>query len=192
MKKMMTLLLGMLSAMAVLPAQENVFWFDKPATYWEEALPIGNGRIGAMIYGGTDVEEIQLNEDTISTGGPYENWHPKALENLPKIRELIFAGRYDEAQQLGDETFVSPVGEEMSYQTAGSLKIAFRGRGGEVSGYRRELDLERAVVRTRYTVDGVEYVRRKWIGAGQPVPPEGSAVSLVYEEDRPEKVRLAE
>ena len=158
MKRTITLLLGMLSVAGMLSAQTNTFWFDKPAAHWEEALPIGNGRIGAMIFGGTDVEEIQLNEDTISSGGPYENWHPKALENLPRMRELIFAGQYDEAQKLGDETFVSPVGEEMSYQTAGSLKIAFSGRSGEVSGYRRELDLERAVVRTSYTVDGVDYV----------------------------------
>ena len=84
MKRTITLLLGMLSVAGMLSAQTNTFWFDKPAAHWEEALPIGNGRIGAMIFGGTDVEEIQLNEDTISSGGPYENWHPKALENLPR------------------------------------------------------------------------------------------------------------
>ena len=155
---MITLLLGMLSAMAVLPAQTNTFWFDKPAAHWEEALPIGNGRIGAMIFGGTDVEEIQLNEETISTGGPYENWNPNGLKNLQKVRDLIFAGAYEEAQDLAEANFLSPVGEEMSYQTAGSVKIAFPGRTGEVTDYRRELDLERAVVRTSYKVDGVEYV----------------------------------
>ena len=155
MKKLMTLLLGVLAAVA-LPAQ-NVFWFDKPASYWEEALPIGNGRIGAMIFGGTDTEEIQLNEETISTGGPYENWNPNGLKNLQKIRDLIFSGQYEEAQKLGDENFLSPVGEEMAYQTAGSVKIAFPERGA-VTDYRRELDLERAVVRTSYKADGVEYV----------------------------------
>ena len=100
MKKLTTLLLGILAAVAALQAQ-NVFWFDKPASYWEEALPIGNGRIGAMIFGGTDTEEIQLNEETISTGGPYENWNPNGLKNLQKIRELIFAGEYEAAQKLG-------------------------------------------------------------------------------------------
>ena len=160
MRKLLTLLLGLAAAMAALQAQPstNVFWFDKPASYWEEALPVGNGRIGAMIFGGTDTEEIQLNEETISTGGPYENWNPNGLKNLQKVRDLIFAGEYEEAQKLGDENFLSPVGEEMSYQTAGSVKIAFPERKGEVSGYRRELDLERAVVRTTYQVDGVEYV----------------------------------
>ena len=160
MKKLTTLILGALSAACCLSAQtpKNVFWFDKPATYWEEALPIGNGRIGAMVYGGTEVEEIQLNEETISTGGPYENWNPKGLQSLAKIRELIFSGQYEAAQKLGDEDFLSPVGEEMSYQTAGSLKIKFRDRSGEVSDYRRELDLERAVVRTSYRIGGTEYV----------------------------------
>ena len=156
MKKLTTFLLGVLASVAALPAQ-NVFWFDKPASYWEEALPIGNGRIGAMIFGGTDTEEIQLNEETISTGGPYENWNPNGLKNLQKIRDLIFSGQYEEAQKLGDENFLSPVGEEMAYQTAGSVKIAFPERGA-VSDYRRELDLERAVVRTSYKADGVEYV----------------------------------
>ena len=158
MKRLTTLLLGLLSAAAALSAQTNTFWFDKPAAHWEEALPIGNGRIGAMIFGGTDVEEIQLNEETISTGGPYENWNPNGLKNLQKVRDLIFAGAYEEAQDLAEATFLSPVGEEMSYQTAGSVKIAFPGRKGEVTDYRRELDLERAIVRTSYKVDGVEYV----------------------------------
>ena len=160
MKKVKILLLGILTVSSCMPEQtpKNSYWFDRPAVWWEEALPIGNGRIGAMIYGGTEVEEIQLNEETISSGGPYENWNPKGLQNLARIRELIFSGRYEAAQQLGDEYFLSPVGEEMTYQTAGSLKIRFRDRGGEVSDYRRELDLERAVVRTGYKIGDVEYV----------------------------------
>ncbi len=160
MRKILTLLAAGCAAIACLHAQtpKNVIWFDKPAQAWEEAWPVGNGRIGAMVFGGTEVEEFQLNEETISTGGPYENWNPKGLQNLQKMRDLVFAGKYDEAQKLGDENFLSPVGEEMSYQTAGSLKMRFAGRGGEVSDYRRELDIDRAVVRTSYKVDGVEYV----------------------------------
>ena len=159
MKRLMTLLLGVLATVA-LPAQtpKNVLWFDKPASAWEEAWPVGNGRIGAMVYGGTEVEELQLNEETISAGGPYENWNPKGPAALPKIRELIFSGQYQAAQDLGGETLLSPVGEEMHYQTAGSLKIRFAGREGKVTDYRRELDIDRAVVRTSYKVDGVEYV----------------------------------
>ncbi|MBO6237798.1 MAG: glycoside hydrolase family 95 protein, partial [Bacteroidales bacterium] len=159
MKRLMTLLLGVLATVA-LPAQtpKNILWFDKPASAWEEAWPVGNGRIGAMVYGGTEVEELQLNEETISAGGPYENWNPKGPAALPKIRELIFSGQYQAAQDLGGETLLSPVGEEMHYQTAGSLKIRFAGREGKVTDYRRELDIDRAVVRTSYKVDGVEYV----------------------------------
>ena len=160
MKRFLTLLAALVASWGCLVAQPsaNKLWFDKPASYWEEAWPVGNGRIGAMVFGGTEVEELQLNEETISTGGPYENWNPEGRQYLQEIRELIFAGRYDEAQKLGDEHFLSPVGEEMSYQTAGSLKIRFLGRSGEVTDYRRELDLDRAVVRTSYKVDGVEYV----------------------------------
>jgi alpha-L-fucosidase 2 len=160
MKRFLTLLAALVASWSCLAAQTPncPLWFDRPASYWEEAWPVGNGRIGAMVYGGTEVEELQLNEETISTGGPYENWNPEGLQHLQEIRDLIFAGRYDEAQKLGDAHFLSPVGEEMSYQTAGSLKIRFLGRSGEVSDYRRELDLDRAVVRTSYKVDGVEYV----------------------------------
>ena len=158
-KPLTTLLLGLLAAVsASAQPSSNVFWFDKPASYWEEALPVGNGRIGAMVFGGTDTEELQLNEETISTGGPYENWNPNGLKNLQKVRDLIFAGAYEEAQDLAEANFLSPVGEEMSYQTAGSVKIAFPARSGAVTDYRRELDLDRAVVTTRYRVDGVEYV----------------------------------
>ena len=132
MKRFLTLLAALVASWGCLVAQPsaNKLWFDKPASYWEEAWPVGNGRIGAMVFGGTEVEELQLNEETISTGGPYENWNPEGRQYLQEIRELIFAGRYDEAQKLGDEHFLSPVGEEMSYQTAGSLKIRFLGRSG--------------------------------------------------------------
>jgi len=160
MKRFLTLLAALVASWSCLSAQtpKHSLWFDKPAGAWEEAWPVGNGRIGAMVFGGTETEELQLNEETISTGGPYENWNPNGLQNLQKIRELIFSGQYDAAQKLGDENFLSPVGEEMSYQTAGSLKIRFLGREGEVTDYRRELDIDRAVVRTSYKVGGVEYV----------------------------------
>ena len=110
MKKLITLLLGLLAAVLALSAQapKNVLWFDKPAQAWEEAWPVGNGRIGAMVYGGTAEEEIQLNEETISTGGPYENWNPNGLKNLQKIRDLIFAGRYEDAQKLGALIRIEP------------------------------------------------------------------------------------
>ena len=75
-------------------------WYKRPAMFWTEALPVGNGRLGAMVYGRTDIEEIQLNEDTVWTGGPYDPSNPEALTALPEVRKLVFAGKFREAQEL--------------------------------------------------------------------------------------------
>src|SRR5262245_21285213 len=84
----------------VAPSQPLILWYDKPAAEWTEALPIGNGRLGAMVFGGTEVERLQLNEDTLFAGGPYDQNNPRALEALPEARQLIFAGKYQEAHDL--------------------------------------------------------------------------------------------
>ncbi|MBQ7214178.1 MAG: glycoside hydrolase family 95 protein [Bacteroidales bacterium] len=144
----------------VCPARENVLRYETPAAYWEEALPIGNGRIGAMVYGDPQEEQFQLNEETIWSGAPYENWNPDALQNLPEVRRLLFEGKYMDAQNLADTTFLSPVGEEMQYQTAGTLRLRFGDR--EVTGYRRELDLDRAVVRVTYKVGEVTFTEESF------------------------------
>ena len=80
--------------------QAPVLWYDSPAEYWEEALPLGNGRLGAMVYGNPVNEEIQLNEETISAGAPYKNYNPETKNYLSEIRQLIFEGKYPEAQTL--------------------------------------------------------------------------------------------
>lgn len=134
-----------------------LLWFDRPADYWEEALPIGNGRVAAMIFGGTDSSRYQLNEETVSAGQPYSNYNPKGLKALPEMRRLIFEGRSDEAERIGNECIISPVGREMAYQTVGSLNITYSGRSGSVTDYRRELDIDRAIATTSYKVGGVEY-----------------------------------
>lgn len=140
-------------------AQENpVLWYDKPAQYWEEALPLGNGRLGAMVYGNPSREEIQLNEETVSAGSPYKNYNPEAKEALATIRQLIFEGKYPEAQQLAGEKILSKKGFGMPYQTVGSLRLNFSGHEN-YTNFRRELDLDRAVATTSYTVSGVEYKR---------------------------------
>ena len=82
-------------------------WYDRPAARWEEALPLGNGRLGVMVYGGCGREELQLNEETIWAGGPHNNVNPAAREALPEVRRLIFEGRYKEAFDLCDENFLS-------------------------------------------------------------------------------------
>lgn len=133
-------------------------WYDRPAYIWEEALPIGNGRIGAMVFGGTAEETIQLNEETLWTGGPNTNANPQAREAIPEIRKLLFAGKYREAQDLVDEKVISKTNHGMVYQPVGNLVLRFPGHE-KAEEYSRELDIAEAITRTRYTVEGVEYTR---------------------------------
>ena len=132
-------------------------WYAQPAKVWVEALPLGNGRLGVMTYGGTTTEELQLNEETFWAGGPHRNDSPTALENLPRVRQLIFAGQNREAQNLINKTFLTRTWG-MPYQTIGSLLLHFDGHDG-ATDYRRELDLERAVATTTYKVGDVSYKR---------------------------------
>lgn len=131
--------------------------YDRPASVWEEALPLGNSRLGVMLYGKPDKEELQLNEETIWAGKPYRNDNPGALNVLQQVRELIFSGKNKDAENLINQNFVTSR-HGMPYQTAGSVKINFRGHENYTS-YSRELDLNKAIAVTRYTVNGVEYQR---------------------------------
>ena len=133
-------------------------WYDKPAKIWEEALPIGNGRLGAMIYGNPSKEEFQLNEGTLWAGQPYRNENPGSLEALPVIRQLIFDGKLKEAETLVNQKMISKRSQGMPYETAGSLFLEFPGHENYTNFY-RELNLETATTTTRYVVDGVTYVR---------------------------------
>jgi alpha-L-fucosidase 2 len=140
-------------------AQKNLtMWYDKPAVYWEEALPIGNGSLGAMLYGTPSLEEVQLNEETVSTGSPYENYNPNAKAHLAEMRELIFQGRSPEAQKLAEKYILSENGFGQPYQAVGDLWLKFAGHE-KFTDYRRELDLDKAVTTTSYTVNGVRYKR---------------------------------
>ena len=146
-------------------------WYTKPASFWEEALPIGNGRLGAMVYGGMLHEEIQLNEESIWTGGPHNNVNMNAKDSLDKIRQLIFEGRNEEAQRLCGPSICSPGPNGMAYQTVGSLHFDFDLRGYDANSdveqiekhsktkYYRDLNISDAVATTRFTVDGVTYTR---------------------------------
>lgn len=141
-----------------LSAQKLKLRYDRPAKKWEEALPLGNSRIGAMVYGIPQREEIQLNEETIWAGGPYRNDNSEALKALPQVRQLVFEGKNGEANQLLNRTFFTQT-HGMPFQTAGSVMLRFPGHEN-YDNYYRELDIERAVAFTRYTVDGVEYTRQ--------------------------------
>ncbi len=133
-------------------------WYEQPANQWEEALPLGNGRLGAMVHGGIGQENLQLNEDTFWAGGPHNNLNLAAPESLPTIRQLISSGKYTEASDLAEKTITSQGANGMPYQTAGNLLIDFPTHKN-AKNYYRELDISNAVARTRYTLGDVTYTR---------------------------------
>ena len=139
-------------------AQEYKLWYDTPAHVWTEALPLGNGRLGAMVFGNPAIEHIQLNEETIWAGQPNNNANPDALENIPKVRQLVFEGKYQEAQTLATEKVMAKTNSGMPYQSFGDLHISFPGHA-RYSNYYRELSLDSARTVVRYDVDGVTYQR---------------------------------
>lgn len=151
-----------------LPAQSQLkLYYKAPAERWAEALPIGNSKLGAMVYGGIGREELQLNEETFWAGGPYRNDNPAAYANLEEVRRLVFAGKNREAQDLIEKTFYTQA-HGMPYLTLGSLVI--HGQNPEqVSDYYRELDLEKAVVSTGYRVGQTHFHREVFASLADPV-----------------------
>ena len=148
-------------------AQSNhVLWYDEPADNWNEALPIGNGRIGAMLYGGEKVDQIQLNEETVWAGSPGNNIAKDYYQDVESIRELLFNGKYTEAQQKALEVFPKNTPDNtnygMPYQTVGNIKLAFKNHN-KISNFRRELNIENAVAKVSYLADGVQYNRQYFV-----------------------------
>src|SRR5690349_9332352 len=134
-------------------------WYNKPAgKTWENALPIGNGRLGAMVYGNVEKETIQLNEHTLWSGSPNRNDNPLSLDSLPLIQQLIFEGKQKDAERLANKVIVSKKSHGQMFQPLGSLQLAFEGHE-TYRNYHRELDIEKAVTKTSYTVNGVTYTR---------------------------------
>ena len=137
-------------------AQQHKLWYAQPATHWLEALPVGNSHLGAMIYGGTDTEEIQLNEETFWSGSPHNNNSTESLEYLPEVRRLIFEGKEGEAAKLLDQHFMKgPHG--MRFLPLGSLKLSLGHQ--DVQKYERTLNLGDATATTSYICNGVKYER---------------------------------
>jgi alpha-L-fucosidase 2 len=159
-KKTCTLIVLLSCSIYSLSAQTSTYklWYDKPAQVWTEALPLGNGRLGAMVFGNPASEQIQLNEATIWAGSPNNNPNPEALPNIPKIRELVFAGKYFEAQTLATQKVMSATNQGMPYQPFGDLRISFPGHT-RYTDYYRDLNLDSACTSVRYKVDGVTYKR---------------------------------
>ena len=157
MKRIITSILFSAFVTLTIQAQQHLLWYDKPATHWLQALPIGNSHLGAMIYGDVKTEEIQLNEETFWSGSPYYNNSPESKAHLQEVRQLIFEGKEKEAHALIDQYFIKgPHG--MRFLPVGSVKLAFH-RKDNTSSYRRQLNLGTALATTQYTLDGVTYRR---------------------------------
>ncbi|MBL9193857.1 MAG: glycoside hydrolase family 95 protein [Opitutaceae bacterium] len=133
-------------------------WYAQPAVKWEEALPVGSGRLGAMVFGRTATERIQFNEDTLWTGKPHDYVRAGSAEALPEVRRLLLEGRIKEAETLGRSRLLSDPVRQKAYQPFGDLWLEFPGHE-TVTDYRRELDLDRAVATTTYRVGGVTFRR---------------------------------
>jgi alpha-L-fucosidase 2 len=143
------------------PAKPLSLWYDAPATQWVEALPVGNGRLGAMEFGGTVHDRIQFNESTVWTGGPHDYARPGASRYLTAIRELLYAHRQREAEELAQVHFMSAPLKQRAYQAFGDLRLDILGiDSSAVSEYRRELDLDSAVATTRFRAGGVGITRQ--------------------------------
>ena len=155
------------SVVSIISAAETgppVLWYDRPAVKWVEALPLGNGRLGTMMFGGLDQERLQLNEGTLWAGGPYDPVNPDAKAALPEVRRLVNEAKYREAASLiSAKVMAKPLGQ-MPYQTVGDLLLSFPD-ATNAQNYRRDLNLDTAVASVSYTVDGVRYTREAFASA---------------------------
>jgi alpha-L-fucosidase 2 len=149
--------LALLATASLLSASPDLtLRYTRPAAEWVEALPVGNGRLGAMVFGGIHQERLQLNEDTLWAGGPYDPANPEALAALPEVRRLIAAGEHEAAQKLAQQKLMSRPLRQMPYQTLGDLMFTFSG-GEPAATYARELDLDTAVATTRLTIGNSQW-----------------------------------
>jgi alpha-L-fucosidase 2 len=160
MKKIISIFLLFLSSVSYSQGKQNLkLLYNTPAgRVWENALPIGNGRLGAMIYGNVEKETIQLNEHTVWSGSPNRNDNVLAIDSLAAIRKLIFEGKQKDAEKIANRAIISKTSHGQKFEPVGSLQLTFNGHNN-FSNYNRELDIERAVTKTTYTVGDVTYTR---------------------------------
>jgi alpha-L-fucosidase 2 len=140
------------------PAGRMVLWYRQPAGLWVEALPVGNGRLGAMVFSGVVHERLQLNEDTVWDGYTRDVSNPAALAALPEIRRLLFEGKNEEATKLAGQTMMGIPQRIKSYQPLGDLLLEFPAMAA-VDNYRRDLDLDTGIAATRYEAGGATFTR---------------------------------
>jgi alpha-L-fucosidase 2 len=160
---MRTFILLLLAGLAAF-GQQPTLWYQQPAAKWTEALSLGNGRLGAMLFGGVEAEHLQLNEDTIWTGERRNRQNPSAAAAIPEIRRLLAQGRPDEAQKLAEDAVVSIPKKLPVYQPLGDLHLRFHPASAPAT-YRRELNLADGIARVTYSAGGVTYVREAFISA---------------------------
>ncbi|TWT91043.1 hypothetical protein Mal64_14420 [Pseudobythopirellula maris] len=138
---------------------EQELWYATPAQQWTEALPVGNGRLGAMVFGGAQEARVQFNEDSLWSGGPHDYAHPGAHEHLAEIRRLLLEGKQREAEELASREFMSVPIRQCNYLPFGDVTLRFPEQA-EANDYRRSLDLDRAITTTTYKSEGVRFKRR--------------------------------
>ncbi len=167
-------------AVSPLKDKSRVLWYKQAAKVWTEALPIGNGRLGAMVYGGINKEHLQLNEETLWTGGPHAYDNPDAYAYLSKVRELLNQEAYSDAESLAEKMMGVPK-YQMAYQPFGDLFLTFQNKGN-VTNYRRELDMRNAETNVSYSLDGARFTRKTF--ASYP----DQAIVMRLECDQPGKI----
>ncbi|TCM78454.1 alpha-L-fucosidase 2 [Rhizobium sp. BK068] len=160
---------------------DNLLWYDSPARLWTDALPLGNGRLGAMVFGDPLSERLQINESTFWAGGPYQPVNPEAFDHLQEVRELVFAGSYAEAEALAEKHLMARPIKQMSYQPIGDLRIDLLHPDG-VTEYRRTLDLDTATATISYVAGGTRFVRDAFVS------PVDGILALRLWADRPNSV----
>jgi alpha-L-fucosidase 2 len=142
--------------------QDKVLWYGQPAEKWLEAMPLGNGLIGAMVFGGLQRERIALNEGTFWSGRPHDYDNPEAFKYFPQIRDLVFAGKFQEAEKMADEHFYGIPAAQQAFQPVGDLVLSFDGADNPTN-YRRELDMETGVAKVIYQVGDVLFTRELFV-----------------------------
>ena len=166
-------------------AAENLLWYRQPAKQWNEALPIGNGRLGAMIFGGVAEERLQINEDTIWAGEKRDRLNPAGPAGVREVRRLLLAGKAREAEALADRTIISTPRRMPPYQPLGDLRLRFRDHAGAAEEYRRELDIEAGIARVSYRIGEARFTREVFSSAVDQV------IVVRIECDRPGRLSFA-
>ena len=162
----------------------KIFYTDH-AKEWLQALPLGNGRLGAMVYGEPFTGRIQMNEESVVYGGPIDRINPDASKYFPEIRRLIKEGKIEEAEELSVYALSGTPQSQRPFQTLGEFSYKIQNSGGEISGYRRELDLENGIVTVRYQQNGITYIMKAFISL------EADTLAVEFSADRPGSLSMS-